>query len=69
MATKLSARDDVFVSSSAGGLRPGTVQLALREGISAKDVHAALDRIFRLHGCITCGLAGLDLRLRTIRGH
>src|SRR5262249_8759655 len=28
-----------------------------------KDVHAVLEQIFRVHGCTTCGLGGIDLRL------
>ncbi|MCS3798487.1 hypothetical protein [Niastella sp. OAS944] len=47
-----------------GGLRPGTIQLTFKEGIVAKSVHESLDRIFKLHGCIGCGLLGIDLRLR-----
>jgi len=47
-----------------GGLRPGTLQLTFKEDIAAKSVHEALDRIFKLHGCISCGLLGIDIRLR-----
>lgn len=51
-------------SLGLGGLSPGTVQLTVREGISARELHAALDRILKLHGCTACGLNGLDLLLR-----
>jgi hypothetical protein len=27
------------------------------------DVHAVLGEVFRLHGCVTCGLLGIDVRL------
>ena len=35
----------------------------LKPNVKAEDVHAALDRIFDLHGCRGCGLLGIDLRL------
>ncbi len=53
-----------IAESGLGGLRPGAIQLTLRNAPSAKSIHAALDKIFRLHGCPTCGLNGLDIRLR-----
>ena len=36
--------------------RPGTT-------IDAKSVHAALDQIFRLNGCLACGLLGIDIHI------
>ncbi len=36
----------------------------MREGIAAKSLHSVLDRIITLHGCVTCGLGGIDLRIR-----
>ena len=29
--------------------------------ITPKEVHAALEKIFRLNGCLGCGLIGLDI--------
>lgn len=31
--------------------------------ITAKQVHAAVDSIFRLHGCLACGLLGIDIHI------
>jgi hypothetical protein len=44
-----------------------SVALAVKGGIKAPTVHAALDRVFRLAGCPTCGLNGiLDLRINVV---
>jgi hypothetical protein len=55
-------------AAEAPAAAPGrTVQLALKPGIEAKAVHAALDRVFELAGCVACGLNGiLDLRLNVV---
>ncbi|HYN50747.1 MAG TPA: hypothetical protein VES62_07460 [Thermoleophilaceae bacterium] len=42
------------------------VQLTLREGIQARAIHDALDRLFELHGCSVCGLVGIDLDFRVL---
>ena len=39
-----------------------TARVLVKEGIDAKAVHAALDRILELSGCPTCGFQGI-LRL------
>ena len=31
--------------------------------LAARDVHAALDQIFRLNGCLACGLLGIDIHI------
>jgi len=51
-------------TTGLGGLRPGTVQFTVREGVGIKNLHLVLDRLVRLHGCIACGLNGIDLRFR-----
>ena len=44
-----------------------SLSLAVRPGVSAKSVHAALDRIFELVGCTACGFNGiLDLKINVI---
>lgn len=44
-----------------------SVHLAVRPGVSAKTVHAALDRIFEIAGCPACGFNGiLDLKVNVI---
>ena len=41
--------------------------LSVKPGVSAKSVHAALDRIFELVGCTACGFNGiLDLKISVI---
>lgn len=43
-----------------GKLTPlASVRLAVKPGIEAKAVHAALDRIFELSGCTACGFNGI----------
>jgi len=44
-----------------------SLTLAVKPGVSAKSVHAALDRIFELVGCTACGFNGiLDLKINVI---
>jgi anaerobic selenocysteine-containing dehydrogenase len=47
---------------------PGrSVHLAVKPGVDAKTVVAALERIFELSGCPACGLNGLlDVRINVI---
>jgi len=44
--------------------RRATVQFAVNEGVKAEVVHRALDRLFKLSGCPSCGLLGIDVHLR-----
>jgi hypothetical protein len=53
MATVKSKLSGNFVRLSAPGRTP----------LSAKDVHATLDQIFKLHGCLGCGLIGIDINI------
>lgn len=39
----------------------GTLTVNLVEGIDRERLHNALDEILRRHGCLACGLVGLDL--------
>jgi hypothetical protein len=34
-----------------------------RTPLKAKDIHATLDQIFKLHGCLACGLLGIDIHI------
>lgn len=46
---------------------PGhTVEAKFRRGVTAADVHAAIDRILAEGGCPKCGLNGIDIRLTRI---
>ena len=42
----------------------GSVTVTLPRKVDAKTIHATLDKIFKLNGCVACGLGGIDLRLR-----
>jgi len=68
MTDKIVQKEEPIAASHAGiaGLGTGTLQLTFREGITAKSVHDALDRIFKLHGCLACGFHGLDIRLQVV---
>ena len=42
-----------------------TVRLSAGKGskITADVVHAAMEQIFRLNGCLACGLIGIDVHI------
>ncbi len=40
------------------------VMVTLPAKATAKSIHLAIDEIFKLNGCVACGLGGIDLRLR-----
>ena len=42
----------------------GTVLVSVGKKANAKAIHSLLDEIFKLNGCLTCGLGGIDLTLR-----
>jgi hypothetical protein len=46
-------------------LEEGTLELSLQEGIERDNLIGIIDRVLGQHGCPACGLAGLDLELRT----
>lgn len=47
-----------------GRLKPGGLVVDFRQLPDRKVLDAIIDRILDLHGCRTCGLAGLDLVIR-----
>jgi len=47
-----------------GRARPGTVTVSVVEGVKLETLHAALDNIVKLTGCLGCGLVGIDLNFR-----
>jgi hypothetical protein len=47
-----------------GVSRIGTVSVNVVEGVKLDTLHAALDNIARLTGCLACGLVGIDLIFR-----
>ena len=40
-----------------------TLEVAFQHNVTKEQIHHALDEIFKQHGCLACGLGGLDLRL------
>jgi hypothetical protein len=56
------------LSASAFGigvLKPGTLQVTVSRQVTRDDLHTLIDRIAKQHGCMACGLGGLDLVIRT----
>ena len=50
--------------ASYGKLRPGAIRVNVKRDIKSDELHAAMDRIFELHGCTGCGMNGLDIVFR-----
>lgn len=48
-----------------GRLKPGTVQVTVGSKVTAKSLHDIMDLTIRMHGCLTCGLGGLDIIIRS----
>ena len=46
-------------------LKGNLVRLAApgKSPLAAKQVHEAIDQIFRLNGCLACGLLGIDIHI------
>ena len=42
----------------------GPVVISVGKAANAKAIHSLLDEIFKLNGCLTCGLGGIDITLR-----
>ena len=53
------------MATSRSKLNGNLVRLSTSPGskITAKQVHAAMDQIFRLNGCLACGLLGIDIHI------
>lgn len=52
--------------ASASKLSPGTLHVNVKPNITAKALHSLLDEIFKQHGCLTCGLGGIDILIRPL---
>jgi hypothetical protein len=52
-------------SMATAKAKPREVTLVANRGskITAKEVHAAMEQIFRLNGCLACGLIGIDIHI------
>jgi hypothetical protein len=53
-------------STFAKQIQGKTLSVSVHSKIRAKDVHDALEQIFRLSGCTDCGLNGYDVHLHAI---
>jgi hypothetical protein len=42
----------------------GTVRIHVKEDVTLENLHRIIDQIAGMSGCRTCGLLGIDLRLR-----
>jgi hypothetical protein len=53
------------MATKTNKLNGNLVRLTASPGskISAKQIHAAMDQIFRLNGCLACGLLGIDIHI------
>jgi hypothetical protein len=43
--------------------RPTKISVQLRKNIKKEQVNALFERIYRLNGCLACGLLGFDIQL------
>lgn len=53
-----------MATTKASRIAGKTVRLTANGGrspVKADQVHAALEQIFKLNGCLACGLLGIDL--------
>ncbi len=48
-------------AATAKSFQGSIVSIGIRKGVKAESLHKALDEIFRLSGCTSCGLNGFDL--------
>ncbi len=48
-------------AAAAKSLKGTTVTLGVQQKVKAESLHRALDEIFRLSGCTSCGLNGFDI--------
>jgi exosome complex RNA-binding protein Rrp4 len=48
-----------------GRLKPGTVQVTVGSKVTAKSLHDIMDLTIKMHGCLACGLGGLDVIIRS----
>lgn len=42
-------------------LKGKTVTIGVGRGVTKKHIDETLDSIYRIHGCLACGLLGIDL--------
>jgi hypothetical protein len=47
-----------------GRLKPGSVVVTVGNQINHQTLHEIIDTLLGEHGCLTCGLGGLDIIIR-----
>lgn len=50
--------------SELGKIRPGTLELVFDKSVKVDNIHKAIEVALGWHGCTTCGLNGIDIRMR-----
>jgi hypothetical protein len=55
--------DQSGVSKAPTSSFKGTINVRVSENVSLDELRGIIGRIGGLHGCTTCGLMGIDLRL------
>jgi hypothetical protein len=59
------AEQSTATARAASGIsRSGTVTVNVAETVKLDTLHAAIDNIAKLTGCLGCGLVGIDLTFR-----
>ena len=55
-----------FTASALGinRLKPGALQVTVGANVTKKHLYEIIDQITRQHGCLACGLGGLDIVIR-----
>jgi hypothetical protein len=51
-------------SFGIGRLKPGSVVVTVGSKVTNKNLHDIIDSIAKQHGCLACGLGGLDIIIR-----
>jgi hypothetical protein len=55
--------DQAASKALSGNLRGSTINIRVSENVTLENLSSIIGRIGGLHGCPTCGLMGVDLRL------
>jgi hypothetical protein len=58
---KAEAANITASAFGVGRLKPGSVQVTVGPKVTQKNLHDIIDAITKQHGCLACGLGGLDI--------
>ena len=66
-SSEAAAEPQTGVVGAKAAIPPRSVSIAVRPGIKAQTLHAAIDQLIGQFGCLACGLNGiLDLRIDVV---